>query len=413
MKKISIAWPSVLAGALVATVLTSAIFIAKNRESAKPQVGQQNNSLSQKASIPKAERTAISIEKSQAATLGLSLITVHKQAVSEQLRAVATVVPDESRLSHIHTRVAGWIEKLYVSNTGETVKAGQRLADIFSQELQSSQVEYLSLRQGSGPASVALDSGRKRLLVLGMAEADIRAIEQAGKPNPIMPIYAPRSGIVVHRGISTGTAVDPSTELMTLADLSTVWVRAEIPESAASRIQTGTQARLDFPVSGLPPLMANVEFVDPVLSERTRTLKVRFSVRNANGQLRPGIFGSALFNLSSRLSLSVPRDAVVDTGETQVVYVAHGQGHFEPRTVRLGIRQSDRIEILDGLEEGDSIVASGVFLLDSESRLRASGSAGGHSGHGGTTNAAKKAPTSTAENSAAEKPEHQGHGGGQ
>jgi Cu(I)/Ag(I) efflux system membrane fusion protein len=409
MKKVFIVWPSALAGAVVATTLTSVVFMIKQPYSVKAPSDHQNAIATQASGIPKAERTAVSIGAPQANALGLSTINVRREEVSEQLRAVATVVPDESRLSHVHTRVAGWIEKLYVSNTGETVKAGQRLADIFSQELQSSQVEYLSLRQGTGPASTALESGRKRLLVLGMSEADVRAIEEAGKPNPIVPIYAPRSGVLVHRGISAGTAVDPSTELMTLADLSKVWIRAEIPESAASRIHPGAQARLDFPVSGLPPLMAAVEFVDPVLSERTRTLKVRFSVSNSSGQLRPGIFGSALFHLGHRLSLSVPRDAVVDTGETQLVYVAHGQGHYEPRQVRLGLRQPDRIEVLEGLEEGDSIVASGVFLLDSESRLRASGGAGGHSGHGG----ARASATEPVPAPAPAQLEHQGHGGGQ
>lgn len=409
MKKMLVSWPSALAGAMAAAALTSAIFMARQPEQPGAPASHSNPVASPAPFPVKAERTAVTINASQTDLLGLSVVKVRREEVSEQLRAVATVVPDESRLSHVHTRVAGWIEKLYISNTGEAVKAGQKLADIFSQELQSSQMEYLGLRQDTGPASVAQESGRQRLKVWGMSEADIRAIEVAGKPNPIVSIYAPRSSVVVHRGISVGTAVDPSTEIMTLADLSTVWVRAEIPESAASRVLPGAQAQLDFPLSGRPGLMAMVELVDPVLSERTRTLRVRFSVNNADGQLRPGVFGSALFHLGHRTSLSVPRDAVVDTGETQLVYLVHDGGHYEPRNVRLGMRQPDRIEVLEGLQEGDTIVASGVFLLDSESRLRASGGGGGHSGHGG----GRPSKDETAPAPEPEPAAHQGHGGGQ
>lgn len=338
-----------------------------------------------KPSTP-AQVTRIPVELSpeEAVALNLTLSKVTAGDLTEQLRTVATVAPDESRISHVHTRVAGWIEKLHVSNTGESVRAGQPLVDIFSQELLASQTEYLAARRAGGPPSAVIESGRARLKVLGMSDSEIRHIEASGQPRRVVTLLAPREGVMIHRGIAVGTAVDPSTELMIVADLSRVWVLAEVPEFGAAQIRKGIQAQLEFPASGVMPLTATVEFVDPVLTEQTRTLRVRFALPNSEGRLRPGMYGTAIFNTRPRPTLTVPRDAVVDTGLAQHVYVATGPGQYAPRTVQLGARLQDRVEILGGLREGEEVVSSGVFLLDSESRLRASGGQGtSHAGHGG------------------------------
>ena len=223
-----------------------------------------------------------------------------------------------------------------------------------------------------------MEGGRPPFKVLGMAEAEIDAIERAGEPMRLVPVVAPGSGVVVHRGISVGTAVDPSTELVTVADLSTVWVLAEVPEADISTVTVGTPAVLEFPGSGRATFTARVAFMYPTLTERTRTVRVRLVVSNARGALRPGLYGTAEFRITARRVLTVPRDAVVDTGRAQHVFVATSPGRFEPRTVTLGVRLADRVEIQSGLTEGERIVASGVFLLDSESRLRASGAGTGH-----------------------------------
>jgi Cu(I)/Ag(I) efflux system membrane fusion protein len=177
--------------------------------------------------------------------------------------------------------------------------------------------------------------------------------------------------------VTVGTSVDPSTTLLTIADLSRVWVLAEVPEASIPGVRVGTVAQLDFPASGRPPFTARVDFVYPTLTERTRTLRVRLSAGNPGGTLRPGLYGTAVFEAAGQNVITVPRDAVVDTGLQQHVYVAAG-GMFEPRPVTVGVQLADRVEIRDGLEEGEQIVAAGVFLLDSESRLRATGGAGGH-----------------------------------
>ena len=339
-----------------------------------------------------ATHNRVPIEASAARSLDIRLETVGRQSLTENVRAVATIVPDESRISHVHTRVSGWIEHLDVNTTGEIVRAGQPLAHIFSQELLSSQTEYLAARRNtaaSGITSAVLASGRTRLGVLGMTPAEIDAIEASGEPKRLVTVVAPRSGVVVNRGVTAGTSVDPSTTLLTIADLSRVWVLAEVPESSIPSVRLGTPAELDFLASGRPAFTARVDFVYPTLTERTRTLRVRLSAANPGGTLRPGLYGTAAFESAGQNVMTVPRDAVVDTGTQQHVFVAVGD-RFEPRPVTVGMQLADRVEIRAGLKEGEQIVAAGVFLLDSESRLRATGGTGGH--NHGTPSGDQQAP---------------------
>jgi len=337
------------------------------------------------------DRVPVDVNAATVQALDIRLEMVRRESLTQSVRAVATIVPDESRISHVHTRVAGWVEQLDVNTTGERVTAGQPLARIFSQELLSSQTEYLAARKttsAAGITSVVVASGRTRLTVLGMTPEDIDAIEQTGEPTRLVTVVAPRSGVVVNRGITVGTSVDPSTTLLTIADLSRVWILAEVPEASILAVRVGTRAQLDFPASGRAPFAARIDFVYPTLTERTRTLRVRLSATNLGGGLRPGLYGTARFDSVGQHVITVPRDAVVDTGMQQHVFVATGD-RFEPRAVTLGVQLADRVEIRAGLQEGERIVASGVFLLDSESRLRATGGIGAHS-HGASPSSQEK-----------------------
>ena len=336
--------------------------------------------------------TRVPVDAAATRSLDIRLEPVSRQVLTLTIRTVATVGPDESRISHVHTRVSGWIEHLDVNTTGEFVRAGQPLAHIFSQELLSSQIEYLAARKNAavfGITSAVVASGRTRLGVLGMTSEEIDAIEQSGEPKRLVTVVAPRGGVVVNRGVTAGTSVDPSTTLITIADLSRVWVLAEIPEASIPAVRLGTAADLDFPASARPPFPARVDFVYPTLTERTRTLRVRLSVANPAGVLRPGLYGTAAFQSAGQNAITVPREAVVDTGLQQHVFVSVGD-RFEPRLVTLGAQLADRVEIRDGLREGEQIVAAGVFLLDSESRLRATGGAGAHQ-HGAAASGPKPA----------------------
>lgn len=328
------------------------------------------------------ERVPVDVAPAMAERLNVRVETVARQLISETVRASATVVPDESTIAEVHTHVAGWVEDLPVNTTGQVVSAGQPLARIFSHELFSSQVEFLAARRNaaSGITSAVVASGRTRLAVLGMAPDDIETLERTGDPVRWVTVRAPQRGVVLHRGVTVGTSVDPSSELMTIADLSRVWIVAEIPEADIPSVRLGTTARLEFPASGRAPFPARVDFVAPTLTERTRTLAVRLTVANPSGALRPGLYGTADFAAAGRQAIVVPRDAVVDTGRSQHVFVAVN-GRFEPRTVTVGAALADRVEVVEGLRDGESILTSGVFLIDSESRVRATGSTGGHN-HG-------------------------------
>lgn len=403
-----------LVSALVtAAIIAGAGWIQYTRSSwpfgAPPAVAHAKSTASPPtAGTSGSSRDRVPIERSAAGPIDIRLDDVRRESLTETTQAVATVVPDESRLSHVHTRVSGWVEQLDVNTTGEFVREGQPLARIFSQELLSSQTEYLAARRSataSGIATAVIESGRTRLGVLGMTAAEVADIETAGEPKRLVTVVAPRSGVVVNRGITVGTAVDPSTTLLTIADLSGVWVLAEVPEASIPAVRVGSTAQLDFAGSGRQPFGARVDFIYPTLTERTRTLRVRFTVGNPAGVLRPGLYGTAAFVSTGLPTLTVPREAIVDTGRQQHVFVAVGD-RFEPRPVVLGVQLAHRVEVRSGLQAGDKVVAEGVFLLDSESRLRATGGAGTHN-HGAAKPAEERTPAPGEAQSAP--PNHSGH----
>ena len=369
---------------------------------AQPNLAQATPGDTSQAAL----RSPVDIEAERLEALGVRFERVVAEVIAQPVRTVATVVADEARISHVHTRFSGWLEQLFVNTTGQQVHAGEALAAVFSQELYASQNEYLSLRRMArdAPPTAALDAARSRLEVLGMTPAEIAQIERTGEARRLVTVVSPRGGVVLRRGVSVGTAVDPSTEIVTVADLSTVWVLAEVPQSDAARIAQGAVAELSFPASGRVPFTARVGFVYPTLTERTRTVRVRFSVANPDGRLRPGLYGTAEFAATRREALTVPRDAIVDTGESQHCFVRTPAGILEPRVVKVGARVGERVEITHGLSAGEDVVATGVFLIDSESRLRASGAGGGHAGHGA-------APARSGEQEKAPAAQHPGHGG--
>ena len=395
----------VIAAVVTAAVMTLVLWVQHSREAwpfamrgpaaAGASTDEDMDFVAPQVPGPVATRVPIDVAAATVEELGIRVEIVRRESLIQTIRTVATVVPDESRLSQVHTRVAGWIEQLDADTTGAIVRAGQPLARIFSRELLSSQTEYLAARRttaASGITSAVVASGRTRLGVLGMTPSDIDEIEQTGEPKRLVIVTSPRSGVVMERGVTVGTSVDPSTTLLTIADLSRVWILAEVPEDSIQTIRVGMQAQVDIPGSGRAVFPARVDFIYPTLTERTRTLRVRISASNPGGALRPGLYGAVSFLSAGPPVITVPRDAVVDTGLRQHVFVAAGD-RFEPREVTLGLQLSDRVEVRAGLHEGERIAAAGVFLLDSESRLRAAGGAGGHSGH--SSHSATAAPQKT------------------
>jgi Cu(I)/Ag(I) efflux system membrane fusion protein len=277
-----------------------------------------------------------------------------------------------------------------VSETGERVRRGQVLATVYSPEVLRAEQELLVARgwsaggappDGHGAAGhdsftsrVDLDA-RRRLELLGISEREVEEIVRTGKAAEAIAIRSPVEGYVVGKNAVAGLAISPGTVLFEIADLSTVWVTAEIYELDLSRVRVGQPARLEL--AAYPGLIhtGKVQFIYPTLDAATRTLRVRIEFKNRfdrNGpRLRPGMYGTVYLDLPGTTGLVVPAEALVDTGEAHYLFVAHPGGHFEPRPVTVGARLRDRVEVLSGVSEGEIVVTTGNFLIDSESRLRA------------------------------------------
>jgi len=323
---------------------------------------------------------AVQVEPSQLAPLALSLATIEETDVTRTLRTVGLVGLDETRTAHVHSRVRGWIDKLSVSFVGQQVKTGDVLCTIYSQEVYSAELELLSVQGQGGPL---LQAARRRLALWDVPRAEIERLERSRQPRQTFPLLAPRPGIVVAKQALQGMYVDASLELYTLSDLSRIWVQADIYEADVPFVTKGASARLR--VGGASDFMtALVAFLSPTLDEATRTRKVRFELPNADGRLLPGSFVTVELEVQLGRALTVPESAVIRTGTRSIVFVAQGDPPttFEPREVKLGPLVGDAYLIESGLEAGERVATGAQFLLDSESRVRASSRPGGaHGGH--------------------------------
>jgi len=323
--------------------------------------------------------TPIDLTPERIQLIGMRTDTVKREALGGELRTTGTITASERGLAQINTRFAGWVQKLLVSATGERVRKGQVLATIYSPDVLRAQQELLIARGWSGQDSAGgggMDaSARRRLELLGISAQEIDDVVRTGKLADAIPIRSPVEGYVVAKTAVAGLAVQPGTVLFEVADLSQVWVNAEIYEQDIARIHVGQKARLELTSFPGEIHTGKVQFIQPLLDPATRTLKLRLEFKNRtdrNGpRLRPGMYATVLLDLPSTTGLMVPAEAVVDTGDARYVFVTKDGGHFEPRSVKVGARVKDRVEILSGVAEGETIVTTGNFLVDSESRLRA------------------------------------------
>ncbi|MDB4976271.1 MAG: putative Co/Zn/Cd efflux system rane fusion protein [Myxococcaceae bacterium] len=314
--------------------------------------------------------------------IGMRTARVRRGAMPSALQAVAVVSANESAVSSVQTRFSGWIEQLQVAQTGQTVRQGQLLARIYSPELLTAQQELLHARAwqgasdavtGSAPGTL-LDNARTRLLLLGMAPSELAEVERTAKPHRLVELRAPTRGYVADKSAVLGLYVQPGTELFRIADLSRVWAVLEVFERDAGRVQLGQQATVTLAAYPGESFAGTITFIAPTLSPETRTLRARVELKNPAQKLKPGMFGNvsvAEAQDGSATTLLIPREALVDLGQQQYVFVAREAGHFEPRSVKVGARVGDDVQVLSGLSEGETVVTTGNFLLDSESRLRA------------------------------------------
>jgi RND family efflux transporter MFP subunit len=366
--------------------------------------------------------------------IGVQYGEVLYQPVSKTDRTVARLAYDETRIARIHPKVEGWIEKVYVDFTGQLVKKNQPLISLYSPELVSTQQEFIIARKArdylkDSPikdiASNALslyESARQRLRLWDISEGQIRELEKHGVPTRTLTLYSPIKGFVLTRNAFVGQRITPEKELYAIADLSTIWVLADVYEYEMPMIQPGQAATMELTYLPGKKFLGKVTYIYPELESSTRTLKVRLEFPNPDFQLKPGMYANVELSINYGNQLSVPEEAVLDSGAEQIVFIAHEGGYFEPRKIQLGAKVDNRYIVQDGLKAGEKIVTSGNFLVDSESRLKSAVAAMagmGHEVHGGSTPAPehKAAPLPTTAPGHflhEQKPaasEHTGHGG--
>jgi membrane fusion protein, copper/silver efflux system len=311
----------------------------------------------------------ITVDSRVVQNLGVRLANVAQGSFALTVDTVGVVGVDEHRIEAIQVRQPGWVERLDVRAVGDSVRRGQRLAGVYSPDLLATQQELLIARGSDDPKLI--EAAQRRLALFGLSQGQIAQVENSGQAQRLVDYYAPFDGYVMDLGVRQGAAVEPGATLFQLADLSSVWVSAEVPETQVTWIKPGDTAEVEVPALPGERFAGQVDYLYPELMQATRTLKVRVVVKNPGKRLRPGMFAAAHLRGATRARvLTVPTEAVIKTGTRSVVIVADDASHFHPALVRVGAEHSGRSEILDGLTLGQSVVASGQFLIDSEASLR-------------------------------------------
>ena len=365
----------------------------------KPQTGQEE--------AVEEEVPQIEISPEQRQLIGVKTVKVAVKPLTKVIRTVGRIEADERKLATVNTKVEGWIEKLYVDYTGRYVREGEPLAEIYSPELLATQMEFISTlkwakRQvapphpshsahgahvqtppatGSEPVSelkqmiardadATLDAARERLRLWDISEKQIKHIEQTGKPVRTLTLYSPVSGFVTQKMAVRGMKVMPGEKLFDVADLSTLWLIADIYEYEFPLVRVGQTARINLSYLPGRELSSRIDYIYPTVSADTRTMKVRLTLPNLGGRLKPQMFTNVEIRISLGKKLVIPEAAVIDTGTSQIVYVDKGEGAFEPREVELGLRADGAVEVLRGIKAGEKVASSANFLIDSEAQLK-------------------------------------------
>lgn len=326
-------------------------------------------------------RVPVSLPPERARLIGLQTSLVERRPFTRTIRAAGRVEPDERGLSAVSLKTGGWIETLRVQAVGERVEPGQVLFELYSPELYEAQKKYLLARElltgaeGAGRGAEFergnVASARVRLELLDMSAEQIAALDGRSEPERRTAVLARTGGVVTRRAVVQGARVEAGATLLELADLSTVWVQAELYENELPLVPLGTPVEIELDAAPGETLPGTVAFLDPVVDGTTRTARARIELANPDGRVLPGMFARVSVAVDLGESLVVDDDAILDTGLRQLVFVDLGEGRFAPREVTVGARAEGAAQVLSGLEEGERVVSHGTFLVDSESRLKA------------------------------------------
>jgi Cu(I)/Ag(I) efflux system membrane fusion protein len=316
--------------------------------------------------------SGVSVSAQAQQNLGIRLAPAEVTALALELRATGYVQADERGIARAEVRSTGWVEKLHVRSLNDPVRAGQVLAEIYSPDLLAAQEEYLLTRRmaqaNAGDAALAQDA-RRRLELLGMPAQGIARLDSGGAAERRVPLLAPISGVVSELAVREGAMVQAGAAAFTITDLSSVWVSIEVPEARGAVLRQGVSATATVRTLPGKTFAGRLDYVYPEVNAQTRTLRARIVLANPGLALKPGMFADVQLASGARKSLTVPTEAVIQTGTRSVVIVAEA-GRFRPAQVRVGAEAQGRSEILKGLKAGEQVVVSGQFLIDSEAGLR-------------------------------------------
>ncbi|MBF0526943.1 MAG: efflux RND transporter periplasmic adaptor subunit [Deltaproteobacteria bacterium] len=325
---------------------------------------------------------ALRISPRKQQLIGVQLGEVTEQKLTKTIRSVGRLAYDETKIKRIQTRVDGWITRVYVDFTGKLVKKGQPLISFYSPSLVSTGQELLIAKKSKdaladspykefGQSTQDLyASAKKRLKLWNVSDAQIREIEKQGNPLTTLTLFSPSGGFVVARNAFEGQRIAPETELYTLADLSTIWLLADVYEYELPLIQMGQPGVMTLLAFPNKVFTGKVTYIYPEVDKATRTIKVRLEFPNPNFLLKPDMYANVVFSIEYGRQTVVPDSAVLDSGTEQLVFLAKEGGYFEPRRVRLGQKMDNFYQVLDGVKVGDRVVTSANFLIDSESKLK-------------------------------------------
>ncbi len=318
--------------------------------------------------------------------IGVRSASAAYTTLTQEIRTVGTVGYDERGLTQVTLKISGWVREVFVNSIGRPVRKGEALFTFYSPDLLATQDEYLlALRTQARLATSPLDeakanaaalvaSARERLRLWDLTDGQITALERRGKAEPLLTVYAPSSGIVLKREALPGKYVEPGTTLYEVADLSTVWITADIYESEVASVKLDQPMSVSFAAYPGEVFRGSKAYIYPSLNQEARTVRVRFELPNPGLKLKPGMYGNVILQTDAVKALVVPKEAVLETGLRQLVFMDRGQGRYEQRLVKLGRRNQDEVEVMEGLNEGDRIVTSANFLLDAESKLTSASS---------------------------------------
>ena len=326
----------------------------------------------------------IFVAPQQQQLIGMQTAPAEMRPLAREIRAAGKIAFDESKVTHIHTKVSGWIEQVFVDFVGKFVRKGDPLFTIYSPDLVATQEEYLlalrarrelatsSIERVAVGAERLVDASRRRLRLWDVTDEEIARLEKEGKARREITVYSPVSGVVTERAAyHHGRYITPELDLYTIVDLSTVWALGEIYESELPLVRQGQRVLVEFPnADGSPALTGTISYIYPYLNPTTRTGQIRIVFSNPGHRLKPDMFVNLKLRIDLGRQLTVPEDAVLNTGTQQYVFVDKGSGYFEPREVKLGMQAEGSYAIKQGLKQGERVATAANFILDSESRLK-------------------------------------------